>query len=175
MKRQTKRMRIPFSKESLRKMVTFGHSVYATRFSTEYFGGLEYCPKLFRIYNDLGDADYIEYDSYGEHPSRARCYIEGIALCPRSVQNPKSEGPWKLTVVTIMISMMNSKFDDLAEKKKEMESAALELIKECAAKFNYPLTVSEKLKFKYYRHPWDPWAPGGKAIQQSEIFNGGML
>lgn len=164
MKRHTKRTRMPFSKETLRKMVTFGHSVYATRFSTECFGGLEYCPKLFRVYNDLGDKDYIEYDSYGEHPVRARCYIEGIAQCPRSVEHPDAEGPWKLCTITLMMSMLDSKFENLAEKKDELEAAALEMVKECAAKFRYPLSVSEKLKFNYYRHPWDVFVPGGQDI-----------
>lgn len=165
MKTQTKRMRMPFSKEALRKMVTFGHSMYATPEKAEECGGLEYCPKLFRVYNDLGDKDYIEYDFYGERPVRARCYIEGIAACPRSPEKTDSNDPWKLCAITIMMSMMDSKFDDLADKKPELESAALELIKECATTFNYRLSVSENLKFNYYRHRWDPFVPGGQDIQ----------
>ena len=165
MKPQTKRTRIPFSKEALRKMVTFGHSVYSTPEKAEACGGLEYCPKLFRVYNDLGDKDYIEYDLYGEHPVRARCYIEGIAACPRSPEKPDSDDPWKLGSITIMMSMMDSKFDDLADKKSELESAALELIKECATKFKYRISVSENLKVNYYRHRWDPFVPGGQDIK----------
>lgn len=160
-----KTSRQQFSLDALRKMMTFGHSVWATRASTEYWGGLEYCPKIFRVYNDLGDKDYIEYDFYGEHPVRARCYIEGIAQCPRSVEHPDAEGPWKLCSITLMMSMLDSKFENLAEKKDELEAAALEMVKECAAKFRYPLSVSEKLKFNYYRHRWDWFVPGGQDIR----------
>ena len=68
------------------------------------------------------------------------------------------------SLITIMMNMMDSKFDDLAAKKPELESAAIEMVKECATKFGYPLSISETIKFNYYRNRWDQFVTGGTAI-----------
>ena len=147
-----------FSLDAFRSMTTFGHSKWATMFSTETWDGLENVPKLLQVFNDLGDNDEIEHDWYGEHPVKARIYTEGIAW--RTNMYTKETPTYSLYVVSIPLTMLDSKFDDIADKVKEVQRAAIELCKDCAEHYGIPLTVDRKIRFNYSRHMWDVnWEP----------------
>ena len=98
-------------------MTTFGHSKWATMFSTETWGGLENVPKLLQVYNDLGDNDEIERDWYGERPAKARIYTEGIAR--RTNMYAKEKPTYSLYVVSIPLTMLDSKQTRTLSTKRE--------------------------------------------------------
>ena len=142
-----------FSIDAFRSMTTFGHSMWATPFSTETWDGLDNVPKLLQVYNDLGDRDEIERDWYGERPVKARIYTEGIAR--RTNMYTKETPTYSLYVVSIPLTMLDSKFDDIADKVKEVQKAAIERCMDCAEHYGIPLTVDRKIRFNYSRHMWD--------------------
>ena len=144
--------RFHFSKDIFKAISQFGLSTWATRFSTECFGGLEHCPRLLQVYNIVPGED-IEYTPYGPRPEKARMFMEGIAYHPGFGIKDK---PYTLGKITIALSIMDGKFDDVDSKKKEIEAAAIERCTECAKEFGIPLVISDKIRFDYYRHDWDP-------------------
>ena len=102
--------RFHFSKDIFKAISQFGLSTWATRFSTECFGGLEHCPRLLQVYNIVPGED-IEYTPYGPRPEKARMFMEGVAYHPGFGIKDK---PYMLNKITIALSILsndNIRFD----------------------------------------------------------------